>query len=146
MVNMNKRKLRKKIANQVADKIAKLIPREIHYIYRYQYCQKLIIDEKKFKNPLIEDNEKILDFYELEQVVSYNRTDVGDDAALSIHGSAETGGLVGVFDSGDIAACSASSYVKSDNASAGGLIGKVDGETYLSIMAKNLDVLREALK
>ena len=44
--------------------------REIHYIYRYQYCQKLIIDEKKFKNPLIEDNEKILDFSELEQVFS----------------------------------------------------------------------------
>lgn len=36
--------------------------KEIHKIFRYQYCKNLITNEKKFKNPFIIDDQNILDF------------------------------------------------------------------------------------
>ena len=42
--------------------------KERYYIYRYQYCEKLINEEKKFKNPFIIVGQKIFDFSQLKYI------------------------------------------------------------------------------
>ena len=42
--------------------------REIQEIYTLKYCEKLIKEEKNFKNPLIVDGKKILEFSELKSI------------------------------------------------------------------------------
>lgn len=44
--------------------------KELYHIYRYKYCSNLIINEKKFKNPLIIADKTIYTFDKLEKIFS----------------------------------------------------------------------------